>query len=40
MLHDDEALCVDHMQSFRNHANFNNLNAYVISNLHANEKVK
>ncbi len=28
MLRDDEALCVDHMQSFHDHANFNNLNAY------------
>ncbi len=29
MLRDDEALCIDHMQSFRNHADFDNLNAHV-----------
>jgi len=29
-LHDDEALCIDHMQSVRDHANFNNLNVHVI----------
>ncbi len=29
MLHDDEALCVDCMQSFHDHADFNNLNAHV-----------
>jgi len=28
MLRDDEALCVDRMQSFRDHANFDNLNAH------------
>jgi len=39
-LHDDEALCIDHMQSFRDRANFNNLNAHVTNNLHADEKVK
>jgi len=39
-LHDDEVLCIDHMQSFHDHANFNNLNVHVISNLHADEKVK
>ncbi len=40
MLRDDEALYIDHMQSFRDRANFDNLNAYVTSNLHADEKVK
>ncbi len=40
MLCDDEMLCVDHMQSFRDRADFNNLNAHVTSNLHADEKVK
>ncbi len=40
MLHDDEALCIDCMQSFRDHADFNNLNAHVTSNSHADEKVK
>ena len=34
MLRDDEVLCIDHMQSFRDCANFDNLN------VHANEKVK
>ncbi len=29
MLRDDEVLCVDHMQSFRDHADFNNLNVHV-----------
>ena len=29
MLHDDEALCIDYVQSFCNHANFNNLNVHV-----------
>ncbi len=29
MLRDDEVLCIDCMQSFHNHANFNNLNAHV-----------
>jgi len=29
MLRDDEALCVDRMQSFRDRADFNNLNAHV-----------
>jgi len=28
MLRDDKALCVDRMQSFRDHANFDNLNAH------------
>jgi len=37
---DDEVLCIDHMQSFHDHANFNNLNAHVTSNLYADEKVK
>jgi len=27
-LRDDEALCVDRMQSFRDRANFNNLNVH------------
>jgi len=40
MLHDDEALCIDRVQSFRDRANFDNLNAHVISNLHADEKIK
>ncbi len=40
MLHDDEVLCIDRMQSFHDYADFDNLNAYVISNSHANEKVK
>ncbi len=40
MLYNDEALCIDCMQSFRNHTDFNNLNAHAISNLHADEKVK
>jgi len=40
MLRDNEALCIDHMQSFRDHADFNNLNAHVTSNLHADKKVK
>ncbi len=29
MLHDDEALSVDCMQSFHDHADFDNLNAHV-----------
>jgi hypothetical protein len=33
MLRDDEVLCIDRMQSFRDRADFNNLN------LHADEKV-
>jgi len=40
MLHDDEVLCIDRMQSFYDRADFDNLNAHVTSNLHANEKVK
>jgi len=40
MLCNDEALCIDRMQSFRDRADFNNLNAHVTSNLHADEKVK
>jgi len=28
MLHDDEVLCIDRMQSFRDRANFDNLNAH------------
>jgi len=28
MLRDDEALCVDRVQSFRDRANFDNLNAH------------
>jgi len=39
-LRDDEALCVDRVQSFRDRADFDNLNAYATSNLHADEKVK
>jgi len=39
-LRDDEALCIDRMQSFCNHADFDNLNAHATSNLHADEKVK
>jgi len=40
MLRDDEALCIDRMQSFHDCTNFDNLNAHVTSNLHADEKVK
>ncbi len=40
MLRDDEALCIDRMQSFRDRADFDNLNVHTISNLHADEKVK
>ncbi len=40
MLHDDKVLCVDCMQSFCDHANFDNLNVHAISNSHADEKVK
>ncbi len=40
MLRDDEVLCIDCMQSLCDHADFNNFNAHVISNLHADEKVK
>ncbi len=40
MLHDDEALCIDCMQSFCNHTDFDNFNAHVISNLYTDEKVK
>jgi len=40
MLRDDEVLYVDRMQSFRDRADFDNLNAYATSNSHANEKVK
>ena len=29
MLHDDEALCIDCMQSFHDYANFDNFNAHV-----------
>ncbi len=29
MLHDDEALCIDCMQSFHDHADFDNLNVHV-----------
>ena len=39
-LHDDEVLCIDCMQSFRDCTDFNNLNVHVTSNLHADEKVK
>ncbi len=40
MLRDDEALCVDRMQSFHDRADFDNLNVHVTSNLYADEKVK
>jgi len=40
MLRDDEMLCIDRVQSFRDRADFNNLNAHATSNLHADEKVK
>ncbi len=40
MLRDDEALCIDRMQSFRDRADFDNLNAHAISNSHADKKVK
>ncbi len=40
MLRDDEALCINRVQSFRDRADFNNLNAHATSNLHADEKVK
>jgi len=40
MLHDDEALYVDRMQSFHDCADFDNLNVHATSNLHADEKVK
>jgi len=40
MLRDDEALCIDHVQSFHDYANFDNLNVHATSNLHADEKVK
>ena len=33
MLHDDEVLCVDHMQSFRDRVNFNNLNVYATKTI-------
>jgi len=39
-LRDDEALCIDRVQSFRDCTDFNNLNAHVTSNLHADKKVK
>ncbi len=40
MLHDDEVLCIDRMQSFCDHVDFDNLNVHATSNLHADEKVK
>jgi len=40
MLHDDEALCIDCVQSFHDYADHDNLNAHATSNLHADEKVK
>ena len=40
MLRDDEALCINRVQSFHDHTDFNNLNAHATSNLHADEKVK
>ncbi len=33
MLHDDEVLCIDHMQSFRDRVNFNNLNVYATKTI-------
>ncbi len=39
-MHDDEALCIDRVQSFRDRADLDNLNAHATSNLHADEKVK
>ena len=39
-LHDDEALCIDRVQSFRDCTDFDNLNAHVTSNLHTDEKIK
>ncbi len=39
-LRDDETLCIDRVQSFRDRADFNNLNVHATSNLHADEKVK
>jgi len=39
-LRDDEALCIDRMQSFRDRADFDNLNTHATSNLHTDEKVK
>jgi len=39
-LHDDEALCIDRMQSFRDRADFDNLNVHATSNSYADEKVK
>jgi len=35
-----EALCVGRVQSFRDRADFDNLNAHATSNLHADEEVK
>ena len=40
MLRDDEALCVDRVQSFRDRADFNNLNVHVTSNLHADAELR
>jgi len=40
ILRDEEALCVDRVQSFRDRADFDNLNVHATSNLHADEKVK
>ncbi len=40
MMHDDETLYIDRVQSFRDRADLDNLNAYATSNLHADEKVK
>jgi len=39
-LRDDEVLCIDRMQSFRDRADFDNLNVHATSNLHADKKVK
>ena len=33
MLHNDKALCIDCMQSFCNHANFNNFNVHAIKTI-------
>ena len=33
MLRDDEALCVDRMQSFRDRADFDNLNAHATKTI-------
>ncbi len=40
MLRNDEALCIDHMQSFRDRTDFNNLNVHATKQSHTDEKVK